>query len=102
MIILHSLQTILEKKYIKGSYAFQWARKLEILKKEIKVWKKASYNKEVNDIDTKKSKLASEQFLVMNNTFHIDGWQQVEHLKLERNFIEQEIHWAHRARQAWF
>lgn len=42
------------KKCVKGSCAFQLARKVEILKKKrkkIKIWEKACYNKEVNDID---------------------------------------------------
>lgn len=33
-----------QSKFVKGSQAYQSAKKIEILKKEIKNWKKACYN----------------------------------------------------------
>lgn len=41
---------------------------------------------------------------VMNQCSDVSVWNQVAHLKshLETNYIEQEIHWAQRARQSWF
>lgn len=52
------------KKFIKGSYAFQLARKIDLLKKEIKIWKKYYYNNDIHNMDKLNRNLLVNSFLL--------------------------------------
>lgn len=75
---------------VKGSRAYQLSRKIELLKKKIKIWKKSCYDKEFHVIENNKRDIAITQPHVVNNPFIVFGWQQVEQIKsqLGRTFID--------------
>lgn len=79
---------------MKGSCVYQLARKIDLLKKEIKVRKKAFFDNEFQDIDQLKKYLAIQQNHLMNNPSDSSCWQQVSQLKsqVEKLYIDQEIH----------
>lgn len=66
---------------MKGSSAYQLARKIKLLKKGSKVWKKSFCDNKYHDIDRIKKYLAIQRNYVMNNPFAISIWQQVNQLK---------------------
>lgn len=43
-------------KFIKGPYIYQLTRKIELIMKEIKMWKRSVYNNDYHDIDLTKNR----------------------------------------------
>lgn len=72
-----------------GSAAFQLARKTELLKKEIREWKKECFNNEHKTIDKLTSDLKKDQLDVMSNTnvYAISNNLLLVKSQLERSFI---------------
>lgn len=64
------------KRYIKCSYAYQLARKVESLKKEIKDWKKSCYNNPSHNIDILKQDLIIKQNHLINKPSYYVVWKQ--------------------------
>lgn len=89
------------KTYLNGSSAYQLARKIEILKKEIKSWKKQCYNKLL--IKSNQISVGNCSNQVMNKPVDYSAWSQVKCLKnqLEQSLMEKEIHGVHRTQQTW-
>lgn len=69
------------KKFIKDSSAFQLATKTELLKKEIKKWKKACHNKEIQEIERVKQDIVVNQNYVMIDNADTGSWNQMAFLK---------------------
>lgn len=72
-----------QRKFVKGSSAYQLSRKIDLLKKEIKVLKKSFYDNDYHDIDRKYNDLVIHQNYVMNNPLSISIWMHVSQLKFQ-------------------